>query len=570
MKKQICILGLVLIPVSFSLYGFGDKTVINTRSQSVNLAREMAGWQEETHLFDTDRTYGTVAFAIEYDRSFNPEKINDALFGSCSLRFSGSLSGDRLETDIMADYFGLPLDYSSIVSFNPMIANVVFDFNWYMGFDACLVGSYIQVHFPIAYAKWDLRLHEYVINSGTQFDPAGYMGPERINRSNLPATVIEAWNGVAFGDMQDPLLYGRVNGAREEIRVADIQLTAGWDFWQCDAYLLGAFVRGSIPTGNKRNAIFLFEPVVGNQGHAALGGGLYGRGTVWTGCDGDRSIQLYGELVVEHLFNAKELRSFDFTKNGPGSRYMLLAEILETPSPDLYYGVLESDFQYSGRLFPAINQTTFPVTIAINAQVEALFAASYTQGAFVWDTGYNFWFLSKEHLKKRESFIEHRFALKGDASVYGFTPGFELPVALSPSESDASIEKGQGLVNRNFENNNVDNATGARTNGGVDVLNNLLAADTTAGPIQFVGPVPTNSSFPPILLLDSDINDQSALLPKALSHKIFTYIGGSWHDVGMIDPYCGIGVSVEWACKCLEKNSAHSQWSVWVRGGIDF
>lgn len=564
---------LIIGSICFFLYSianaFGDKTVVSLRSQSVDLARQMAGLQQQTHCFDVESTYGTVSLAVSYNKTFHAERISNALFGCPKLTFSGSLAADRSATDIMADNFALPLDFVSNICFSPFVSNVIFDLDWYIGFDACLTGLYFQIHAPVVHSKWDLRMREFIINASSQFDPAGYISATRVTRSQLPDNVTAAFNGVAVGDIQESLLYGRINGQQVMSRVSDVQLTLGWDFWQKDWFCFGAFIRGTVPTGSRMQAIFLFEPIIGNQRHAGLGGGLYGNVTVWNGCN-DEAITLYGEVVAEHLFNQKEKRSFDFIKNGNGSRYLLLVEQLDRVSTDLFFASTAATTQYSQRLVPAINYTTLSTNIGICAQVEALLAVSYTNNGFVWDSGYNFWFLSKEQCKGRERFISDRFSIKGDASVYGFAPITELPVALSPSQTNATITSQQGVVNRNFINLNADNSTSAQTNGGVSVLNNLTVADIAQSPIQFLGPVQTNSSNTPILLTDADIDIESGLLPKAISHKLFTYVGYVCQEVSDITPYIGGGISGEWACKCFETNSALSQFSVWLRGGINF
>lgn len=568
MKKLI--VGSICLIIYPIISAFGDKSVVSLRSQSVDLARQMAGLQQQIHCFDKESDYGTVSLAISYNKTFHADRISQALFGCQKLTFSGSLSSDRTPTDVMADNFALPLDFVSNVCFSPFISNVIFDLDWYMGFDSCLEGLYFQMHAPVVHSNWDLRMREFMINPSSQFDPAGYISAVRVDRAELPDNVTAAFNGVAVGDIQDSLLYGRINGQQVLNRVSDIQLMLGWDFWQRDWFCLGAFIRGTVPTGTRMNGVYLFEPIIGNQRHAGLGGGLYGNVTVWNGCNDTESIMLYGEIVAEHLFNQTEKRSFDFTKNGNGSRYMLLVEQLERDSKDLFFAGTAATVQYSQRLVPAINYTTLSTKIGINAQVEALFAMSYTNGGFIWDAGYNFWFLSKETCKGRESFISDRFSVKGDASVYGFIPITELPVPLSPSQSSATITNQQGAVNSNFINLNVDNATPAQTNTGASVLNNLTAADIAQSPIQFTGPVQTYSSNVPMLLTDMDINTESGLLPKAISHKLFTYVGYVCQEVGKITPYFGGGISGEWACKCFETNSALSQFSVWMRGGISF
>src|SRR5690606_461629 len=126
MKKVFAIMmvlgGLV---IRFEINGFGKKTIFGIRSQGLNSVRELCGWQKCMFKYDQNRNFGALAATIEYDLSFRPQQIAEFLMGGESMRFSGSASPNRQEGDILADYFGLPIDFSSTVCFSPRISNVV-------------------------------------------------------------------------------------------------------------------------------------------------------------------------------------------------------------------------------------------------------------------------------------------------------------------------------------------------------------------------------------------------------------------------------------------------------------
>lgn len=567
-KRLFCCLSFLIS--NLSLVAFGDKTTFMCRSQAVNLPLQLAGWQEFTHQFDVQKTYGTVSLAIQYGRSFDNQNIAEFLLGGRCLRFSGSQAYDRSENDVMADYFGLPMDYRSIVYLTPSISNTVFDLNWYMGLDGWASGFYFSIHLPIVASAWKLSPQEYVIDSGSDFFPAGYMGDERIDRSDLPATVLDAWLGTTtFGDMQEPLEFGIVTERQSETQVAEMQLNLGWDFLESDWYHFGLYLRGTIPTGNRPNPHNFFAPVIGNGKHGAFGGGISAHAILWTHNVCDRAVGIYIEAIVEHLFPARQNRSFDFN-NGPGSRFMLLAEIEKQVFDDLYYDTQLTTLQYTGRLIPAINQTTFSSVIAVSVQTDIALKLSYQSDQWEFDLGYNFWARSHEKLCKRDHFQENEFALKGDAQIYGFLEPDDTAILLSSSQHEATIHGGQGTGNPDFVNNNADNPELAKTNLGADQLVNLTSADATELVIAIES---ISSSNQPILLSDKDINNDSAVLPRGLSNKFFVYLG-------KYIPFCseddlkkiciGVGASVESAPTSSFKNSANSQWAAWMRVGIAF
>jgi hypothetical protein len=181
--------------------------------------------------------------------------------------------------------------------------------------------------------------------------------------------------------------------------------------------------------------------------------------------------------------------------------------------------------------------------------------------------GYNFWANSKEKLHCRESFIENRFALKGDAQVYGFTSD-DNALALNATQSMATILAGQGAGNSNFRNVNADNqATASSSDAALNPVTQLNIADSVSLNIPRAL---VSGSNPAILLMDSDINVESGILPRALSHKVFGYMGYLWDNRDDFDPYLGVGISGEFANTNPCNNATCSQWAIWVKGGIAY
>ena len=543
---------------------FGKKTVFGIRSQGLDGVLELTGWQQNIYKYDQDSNYGTIAAAAKYTRSIRSDQIADFLFGAEKLRFSGSRA-ERQKGDILADYFGLPADFSSTVNFSPNITSTIIDFDWFQAFDAYLPGLFIIVHMPVVHTKWDLNMCEVGINPGTAFYPAGYMSNANIPAASLPQSVTQAMKGnTVFGDMQEPLRYGKIFGRQQRSRIAELQTTLGWNYNQ-PWYHAGISFRVGAPTGNPTNAQFIFEEIVGNRHHWDVGMGLSGHVNMWEDKEKGRCVAMYLDAHVSHLCTSQQKRSFDFTKNGDGSRYILLQQI-ESPSQDVLINGTAPTNQYIGNLVPAINYTTFDTKISIGVQADVVLKLAYQRDGFEVDFGYNFWANSKEKLHCRESFIANRYALKGDAQIYGFTAGGNNPIALNATQSMATILAGQGNGNSNFANVNADNQPAAASTA-AGVLNQLNVADATA---LGIGQVQVNGSNPAILLADSDINNESGILPRALSHKVFGYVGCMWDNRDDLDPYLGVGLSGEFADTNPCNNATCSQWAIWVKGGIAY
>lgn len=574
------------------------------RSQSVNAARELVGWQTHINLFDRDCFYGSFSITPEYTRSFRPGRIAEFLFGDDLqtvnneegvLVISGSRAANRNARDWMADNFGLPTDFRSEVTFKPRISNFLVDFNLYLGLDEWASGLYFRIHAPVVHTRWELRATENVTATGANDYVNGYMNgvnpamagnPVQAAGLTLRHSFLSAMDGTyTFGDMKNPLLYGKIeNGVTDgsttsakskhtKTRLSDIEAALGWNFWQCEDYHFGLQIRGSAPTGNRPEAEFLFEPIVGNGHHWTLGGGVSAHAILWRGCDEDRYFGVWMDANITHLFKTKQKRSFDF-KNNPNSRYMLLAE-MKTPVTNLLAGATAAaatapNAQYAGNLLPAINVTTLDVDVSVAVQGDFVLKFSYISCGFEADLGYNLWGRSGEKFsaKSEPVIAANKYVLKGDAHVYGFAAtqadvGQGTAVALSASQSGATIHAGTG---------DAASATATSINTGVNnrqlawtprTGNPAVALTSTDGAAQI------GTSNPAVFVKADDL-DLDSKSPSALSHKVFAHIAYNWNDCEDWIPFIGIGGEVEFSGKNNDCHAAVSQWGIWLKGGISF
>jgi hypothetical protein len=326
-------------------------------------------------------------------------------------------------------------------------------------------------------------------------------------------------------------------------------------------------LRTAVPAGNSPCAEFLFEPIVGNCHHWELGAGLTSH--VQFCVDSCNSFGLYLDANITHLFASQSRRSFEFLGHGPGSRYMLI-ETIRPESTDLFLGSSggpAAPNQYNQVVVPAINRTTFRTTIGIPCQADVVLKASFIHNNFEFDIGYNFWGRSAEKLQCRDR-LDGFFACKGDAQLYGFTAS-DAPVPLNATESKATLYGGQGASNfvagDQFQNLNVDSPINAYSSAGA--LQQLTSTDAATLSIpQAV----VNTSNPAVLLTDADINNASALSPKAITHKLFFYMNSRWES-DKVTPYIGWGGMVEFAQKTFfNKRGAFSQWGFVFKGGLSY
>jgi hypothetical protein len=566
---------LALFHVSLA-YAFGPKTVFVPRSQSVNAARDLVGLQRDIDLFDGGDWYWTTAITGEYNRTFQPSKIANSLFGGQCLQFSGSRVVDRGAHDILADYFGLPADFQSTVSFCPRITNGIIDFSSYIGLDTIWDGLYIRWHTPLVHTTWSLNMHECIQAEGTAFHPAGYMGPVRIERDQLAASVSQAWcEPIAYGDVQEGIKYGKVCPcALTRTHFSDTELAVGWNFAQDKWYHFGLNIGVTLPWSERHDPEFLFAPQIGNEHHVALGLGFTSHVDIWEG-DHEQTLALFLDGNFSHLFSDKQMRSYDFKNNGGGSRYILLEEFAGQSStvPIFTAPFLPEPNQYAQRLVPAINATTLCSQISIDLIIDIAFKISYFRGGWGFDAGYSFWSRSPEKLECRAPFPDGKYALKGDAQIYGFNPTTLAEIPLSATQSQSTLHgaaTGASNFVAGFEFTNADCDTPLLAYSDTAIvqplynLNNVDSLDLVP-----IAQSQIATSHTALLLSDNDINDSSGLSPHLYSHKFFTHIDYRWAYT-KYTPFIGIGGEVEWATACKIACTGFSKGGVWIKGGVDW
>jgi len=588
------------------------------RSQGRNATRDLIGWQQFINRYDMEDTYGDFAITLEYNRSMRPERILQFYFGdqlaTCNgLLIQGSGVSSRNNKAWIADYFGLPTDYQSLVKFEPRIENFTVDLNFYVGLDDFLKGTYFRIQAPLTHTKWSLNMTECVKDKGEADFQAGYMAKTAVTRANLPTHFVDVMLGqTKFGNMQEPLKYGRFPICPlHKTRLADIRASLGWNFFQKEDHHFGTFLQVVFPTGTRPNACYLFEPVIGNGKHFELGLGLTSSYIFWRSEQHeDRYLGLWFDATLTHLFNSCQRRSFDFCGK-PNSRYTLLEQMgpVNTAIED---GILKgridgsdvtAPYQYQQRLIPTINWSTLNIDVKINMQADMVLKFGYVRDNWSLDFGYNFWARTGEKFSYcKPCGIETPYAMKGNADLYGevviqprstvITHG---PYPLSNSHSKSTINCAGNLDNP-AQGFYLDTSSFS----GTRPLTKIGAEGVEGSEL--------NISFPPVLVSKNDLNMSES--PSAITHKLFWHFSHSWkHRDERWLPFLGIGGAVEWdhcsdvdccgscgctsssccgescsyastnaSCGCCNtccydrktKRGGVSQWGVWVKGGIYF
>lgn len=608
--KKICIILSFAINAQ-SLYSVTP--FFYNRSQGENVAREMVGWERYINLCDTECFYGAFAITGEVSQTFNANNIAHIIFGndivdnnsnepsqiSCNppchanLRISGSQAATRTCHDWLGDYFGVAPDFESLISFNPIIRNFVADISAYFGLDNWVKGLYCKLDLPLTHTHSNLQFSENVLNRGIQSYSAGYFNGQGINanETGFLTHATDFFTGYAsMTDMRPTFLDDNLlNVTFQKLRYstwapcnscqgttltrfADIKTIIGWNFLCCDDYYVGVNARFIIPTGNRPEGLFLFEPLVGNGHHWELGAGICAHALL---CQTDcAAVSFYFDGNVTHLFSTCQTRCFDLCGK-PNSRYMLAEKLTENiPFNGLAGDPIQGDINpvnftpslliFDNEFAPVANITTSNVSVSVPIQADLALKLAYQTSHFEWDFGYEFWIRSREKINHSSACFPQldgkSWALKGDALVVGFDVSmFTIQgINLGATESQSTIHCGTNGFNAN---NPIANAN-AFTNPGIDnpqfavsEIGNMIVFDPEGSSPQ------TRTSIQSIALKEADVNLCGN--SKSFSHKLFTHLNYAWIERCNI-PFIGIGASVE----CTHNNA--NLWAFWVKGGVSF
>ncbi len=571
------------------------------RSQGLNTPRHLVGVIQQLYTKPSEFVQGTVNGTIFYNRSFDSDVISQCLFGikDCeTITISGSHVANRGAQDWLADYFYLPTDFKSSISFKPVLDSIGAELTFYIGLDEWTPGLYFAVYAPLVHSRWDLNMCEIVEMKGTSSHAPGYFTPATLQRNDLlnnftqyakgtiAGPITQTVGGTDFTVTLQNLRNARISTKRlNQTRLADIRAIVGYDFVRNERLRLGfqALVTG--PAGNRPEGEFLFDPIIGNGHHWELGGSIKGHGIAWLSDDEEKQIIITGDISLTHLFAARQQRTFDL-KGKPLSRYMLI-ERLGTPIIDNLKGNgTVPSAQFKNEFLPVANLSKLCVDVSATIQAEITALLTFVCDHFSWDIGYNFWGRTCENLNLRgvNPFENNtKWALKGDTHVFGFDRGaagigpLVGAVPLSGTQNNAIINSGTNFTASNtiaqaILNPGIDNpqdATGDASGGAAD---NPLSAEPNDASLTI------QTSVNPIFL-DSFSIDVCERRSRGLSSTLFTHFSYAWIERKQWTPYLGFGGEVEFnhngsiSCdtdcdECI--SCAISQWSIWLKGGMTF
>lgn len=421
-----------------SCNSFG-KTFFSVRPQDSNVARRMVGVIDKLSKTYEDECYTQINLGLQYRETFKPKKL--ARFFSFTGNKEMSYGPTCNDFDIYSINLGTTATGS--VCLSPLIKNFIVDVDICSNWDVIACGFWTRFTMPFVYARNELNFREACNEKG---DP--------IFAKNLVTVGIDKGTKVPFDDLVSAfdlprrfgsapqLEFGKIIEKRHDAQIAGLHFEIGYDFYKSENDFFGIGLHFVAPTGTKPDAEFLFEPVCGSNHSGQIGGTIHAGYELWTNCDGNKSLAIYFDSIITHLFESKQRRLFGLFINNhssPGSSYLLLKQ-----------------FDANGEIIGlerAANLLAIESKIKANVMADLALMLQYDICNYSTGLGWNFWSRSKEIIT--DAFCNpfngnDKYGIKGNTlannneteskSTIGTCSAVDFnPVYLTKNDIDSSI-----------------------------------------------------------------------------------------------------------------------------------
>lgn len=382
-----------------------NKTFLMPRSQGTNLAMEYTTYNELINYKNGDFFGAHFQVVPFYMESGNEDDLGK-YFGINNknlMTLSSAANADFNYRYMIHDNAGAANGVGT-VKYEPDMQAYGARIDYYQDLEKVLDGLYLKIALPIVRIENDMHITTAVSTESNNF-----------TAKNLS----DYFTGKAFGaagvaDNQAALKAAKINDSQSETSVADIDVVLGYKVLDKDKYNVSLNLGLTIPVGNDSDGTWVFEPMIGNGDHWALGGGLDICAKLWE--DGKQNIKLTAAANYRYLFEATEKRTMGLIdpdgKKVDWGQYYLAGKI----------GTNNNTQQ----LFPAANILNHDINVEPGSQFDSVIYFTYNNGGWTFDLGYNFFWKEEEDnsLKGKWTDKEYGIALISQAMNGGaFTNG---------------------------------------------------------------------------------------------------------------------------------------------------
>jgi len=378
---------------------------------------------------------------------------------------------------------------------------------------------FFSLNSPLTHIENDMILREEVINpsGGANLNKS----PNAVNNMT-EAFVQSAWNFGKIGQSASGSACDSGKACKNTCesnsltRFADIEAKLGIQWVDREPCHLESYVGMLIPTGNRPDGRYLFEPIIGQGKHFGLFfGGSFGV-QIWANEAGDRTVRVETSSHSQYLFKKQHVRAIDLAYK-PWSRYQevyankaqaqLAFDLSEDGSDALLAQFLST---------PGINVFTLPVDVTPGYATNTIASVVLScDRGFQGELGYNIYARRSECLK------------------------LACPWQVGPALKHFS---GAGNTNP------VRNMTG-QGNLEDDIIEHIDLDFYEQNQIQ-----------------ESDLDLNSATQPALISHTYFGTLGYRWDDRDY-PTLLSAGGSYEFS---KSSNAMLDRWVIWAKLGVSF
>ncbi len=371
MKKFLIFIPLLLLFISLSYarpQEVFSRSFMFIRPATYSIAIHQHLWHNFVYTKEGP-LYGGMQLTGIFQKSLSREKVARYFLinNKNRLLVSGDSNINNLFTrDIRAEWINLPSDFEGRFSLNPHQRQMGFQLTYNQDLKTLLDMAFVR--------DWSfgVEISALLVENNIhlcQFDMSGTATP------NQPATIFAAFN-------QDNWKFAKIPTHQQtKIRPDNITFTLGRSLMNYDYFQLATRLSLMIPMSGNQNAEFLFDPVVGMNGHVGLGGAIYmqillNRNPEKIACS------FFANLDGTYFFRNRQFRTFDL-KQKPWSRYMQYTRRNSPP----------------GTTIPGVNLLT------LNTVVRPFGFADFSMGwrintpPFEFEFGYDIWGFGGEKLK---------------------------------------------------------------------------------------------------------------------------------------------------------------------------
>ena len=397
MKKLLKGLLITILAVS-SATATTDKTFLMPRSQNANLAMEYTTYNELVQHKNGDffgAQFQVVPFYMESSDSDNIGKY----FGTnnrSNIRLGNQAAVNANPRTADFNYGYMIHDYNATagvgtINYNPDLQAYGARIDYYQDLEMIVEGLYLKIALPIVHIENDMNIKTNVTTISGNFTAANLSNYFKGSYSNTVAA--------GESNAQAALEYAKIDGSQSETSVADIDFILGYKFYDNEDYYVGLNIGLTIPVGNDPDGVWVFEPIVGNGGHWALGGGFDASTKLWE--DGDSNIKLTAVANYRYLFEATEKRTLGLiAPNGEKvswGQYSLVGKL--------------NEIRNTIQLIPAANILTKDFNIEPGSQFDSAIYFTYNNGGLTIDLGYNFFWKESEDVHLKNTWIDSEYGI---------------------------------------------------------------------------------------------------------------------------------------------------------------